>query len=124
MKNFLLPHVTLDAKIDLRELSEQFHPIFQKSPLIKISNIYVDQKGFSALLPTVVIDQYHQEFFIQVSTTGEKTTIRLCMLTNPEKTDSVKLSLALLYQQIAEIFPALNILHSNLFDYIEMGAKS
>ena len=124
MKNSLLPHVTLDAKIDLHELSEQFHPIFQKSPLIKISSIYVDQKGFSALLPTLVIDQYHQEFFIQISTTDEKTTIRLCMLTDPEKTDSVKISLVLLYQQIVEIFPTLNILHSNLFDYIEMEVKS
>ena len=92
--------------------------------MIKISNIYVDKNGFSALLPTVVIDQYHQEFFIQISTTDEKTTIRLCVQTDPEKTDSVKLSLVLLYKQIIEIFPSLNILHSNLFEFIEMEAVS
>ncbi|WP_299290701.1 hypothetical protein [Nitrosopumilus sp.] len=119
-----MPHVTLDSRIDLRELSKNFAPIFQKSPLIKISDIYVDKKGFSALLPTVVIDDKHQEFFIQISTTEEKTTIRLCVQTETIKTDAVKLSLVLLYKQVIEIFPSLNILHSNLFDFIEMEVNS
>ncbi|MCE2614603.1 MAG: hypothetical protein LVO36_01725 [Nitrosopumilus sp. (ex Thoosa mismalolli)] len=118
-----MPHVTLDSRIDLHELSKYFRPIFQKSPLIKISNIFVDKMGHTALLPTVVIDDYHQEFFIQISTTNEKTTIRLCVETDPVKTDNVKLSLVLLYRHVSEIFPSLNILHSNLFEFIEMEAK-
>lgn len=115
-----MPHVTLDARIDLHEFSKHFHPVFKKSPLIKISDIYVDKKGHSALLPTVVIDEHHQEFFIQISTTDEKTTIRLCVQTDPVKTDNVKLSLVLLYRQVVEVFPSLNILHSNLFEFIEL----
>ena len=118
-----MPHVTVDSKVDLYEFSKNFKPIFQKSPLIKISDIYVDRKGNSALLPTVVIDEHHQEFFIQISTTNEKTTIRLCVQTDPVKTDCVKISLVLLYRQMIEIFPSLNILHSNLFEFIEMEAE-
>ena len=118
-----MPHVTLDSKVDLNEFSKNFQPIFQKSPLIKISEIFVDRNGYSALLPTVVIDEHHQEFFIQISTTNEKTTIRLCVQTDPVKTDYVKLSLVLLFRQMIEIFPSLNILHSNLFEFIQMETK-
>ena len=46
---------------NLADFSKNFVPIFQKTPiLIKISSIFVEQNGLSALFPTVVIDESHQ----------------------------------------------------------------
>jgi len=46
------------------------------------------------------------------------TTIRLFPLTDPNKTDSVKQSLVFLCKQIQENYPNMNVIKSNLWDYI------
>jgi len=119
--NYLLemPHVVFNKKIDLFTFSKNFVPLFQKTPiLIKISSIFVEQNGFSALLPVVVVDKSHQEFLIEISTTQLKTTIRLYPGTDPEKTDAVKSSLALLSHFLLKIFPDAKITRSNIFDFL------
>ncbi|NND87164.1 MAG: hypothetical protein HKM23_07580 [Nitrosopumilus sp.] len=114
-----MPHIVIGKTLDLFDFSKKFIPIFQKSPLIKIQTIFVEKNGFTALLPTIVIDESHKEFFIELSTTKEKTTIRLHPLTDPEKTDSVKLSLAKLYSHIKSVYPDISITKTNLSDYVE-----
>ncbi|GBL41902.1 hypothetical protein LBMAG54_06070 [Nitrosopumilaceae archaeon] len=116
----ILPHVVFSRKIDLLDLSKNFTGIFQKNPiLIKISTIFVQNNCLSALLPTIVIDNMHREFLIEISTTKLKTTIRLYPLTDPDKTDGVKSSLALLTKYLLVIYPDLKITKSNIFDYID-----
>jgi hypothetical protein len=119
-----MPHIALDRKIDLFEFAKFFSPVFQKSPLIKIPTIYVEKNGLNALLPTVVIDEKHQEFFIQILTTESKTTIRLLPITDPEKTDTVKSSLAEVYFLVKEFDPKMNISKSNLWDYVKLDVVS
>jgi len=115
-----LPHVVFSRKIDLLDLSKNFTAVFQKNPiLIKISTIFVQNNGLSAILPTIVIDNMHREFLIEISTTKLKTTIRLYPLTDPEKTDGVKSSLALLTKYLLVVYPDLKITKSNIFDYID-----
>jgi hypothetical protein len=115
-----LPHVVFSRKIDLLDLSKNFTAIFQKNPiLIKISTIFVQNNGLSAILPTIVIDNMHREFLIEISTTKLKTTIRLYPLTDPDKTDGVKSSLALLTKYLLVVYPDLKITKSNIFDYID-----
>ena len=115
-----LPHVVFSRKIDLLDLSKNFTSIFQKNPiLIKISTIFVQNNGLSAILPTIVIDNMHREFLIEISTTKLKTTIRLYPLTDPDKTDGVKSSLALLTKYLLVVYPDLKITKSNIFDYID-----
>ena len=115
-----LPHVVFSRKIDLLDLSKNFTGIFQKNPiLIKISTIFVQNNGLSAILPTIVIDNMHREFLIEISTTKLKTTIRLYPLTDPDKTDGVKSSLALLTKYLLVAYPDLKITKSNIFDYID-----
>lgn len=115
-----MPHIVFDKKIDLLNLSKNFVPIFQKTPiLIKISSIFVEQNYQSALLPTIVIDKSHQEFLIEISTTEVKTTIRLYPGTDPEKTDGVKTSMALLSQLLIKLFPDVKIIRSNIFEFIK-----
>lgn len=115
-----MPHIVLDRRIDLFNFFEIFTPIFQKSPLIKIPTIYVEKSGNIAILPTIVIDDKHQEYFIQIMTNDKKTTIRLLPQTDPEKTDAVKLSLAKVYAQMKNHYPDIVISKSNLFDYVKM----
>ncbi|MCI4433117.1 MAG: hypothetical protein JHC41_05905 [Nitrosopumilus sp.] len=115
-----MPHVVFSRKIDLLDLSKNFTAIFQKNPiLIKISTIFVQNNGLSAILPTIVIDNMHREFLIEISTTKLKTTIRLYPLTDPDKTDGVKSSLALLTKYLLVVYPDLKITKSNIFDYID-----
>ena len=113
-----MPHIVLDKSLNLFDFSILFKPIFQKSPLIKIQDMCIDTCGSNALLSTVVIDDSHHEFFIQVMTNKDKTTIRLYPLTDPEKTDAVKQSLVNLCSQILVCYPDMKVIKSNLWDYI------
>jgi len=115
-----MPHVVLDKKLNLFDFSILFKPIFQKSPLIKIQKIYVSSDGSNALFSTIVMDDSHHEFFIQVMTNDNRTTIRLLPLTDPEKTDAVKQSLANLAIEIQKFYPDMKIIKSNLWDYLEI----
>lgn len=67
-----MPHIVLDKSLNLFDFSILFKPIFQKSPLIKIQDMYIDTRGSNALLSAVVIDDSHHEFFIHLMTSKEK----------------------------------------------------
>ena len=116
-----MPHIVFENKIDLNVFSKEFLPIFKRdSALIKIQTIFVDKDNFTALLPTVVIDENHQEFLIEISTRKDKTTIRLYPNTDPEKTDGVKMAMALLAKQLLDIHPDFQITKTNLSNYLGM----
>ena len=119
-----MPHIVVDKQVNLFEFSKSFESYFKKSPLIRISSIYVENNGLTALLPVVVIDELHQEFFIQISASPKKTTIRLLPLTDPAKTDSVKRSLSLVYLQMKKFDSSIAVTKSNLWDYIDMEITS
>ena len=108
----------LDASLNLFDFSVLFTPILEKSPLIRIQNMYVESTGISALFSVVVIDESHHEFFIHVSSGKDRTTIRLLPLTDPVKTDAVKQSLANLCLEIQRYYPDMKVIKSNLWDYI------
>jgi len=114
----VMPHIVLNKSLNLFDFSILFKPLFQKSPLIKIQDMYIDTRGSNALLNTVVIDDSHHEFFIQIMANKDKTTIRLYPLTDPEKTDAVKQSLANICLEIQKHYPDMKVIKSNLWDYI------
>lgn len=117
----IVPHIVFDEKIELLDFSKKFIPIFEKEQyLIKISDIFVNKEDHTALLPAVAISHIHQQYLIEISTRKYKTTIRLYPGTDPEKTDAVKLSLALLAGQIIKNYPNFQIIKTNLNDYINM----
>ena len=113
-----MPHIVLNKSLNLFDFSILFKPIFQKCPLIKIQDMYIDTRGSNALLSVVVIDDSHHEFFIQLMTSKDKTTIRLYPLTDPVKTDAVKQSLVTLCLEIQKHYPDIMVIKSNLWDYI------
>ena len=114
-----MPHIVLDGRVDLNEVYNGFKPIFLKSKsLIKIKGIYLNSSKNNALFSTLVIDEGHQEFFIEVLSGDDKTTVRLYPLTDPKKTDSVKKSLVIVYQSIKKLNPEIPIGKTNLQDYL------
>ena len=116
---FNMPHVVLDKKIDLEFLGREFEEIVVKKPcLIKILNIFVDRHNRSALLPTAVIEEKNQNFFIEVNTRDGKTTVRLFPGTDPEKTDGVKASLGLVVKKIQETFTDTKVTKTNIQNYL------
>ena len=120
-----MPHVVFDKKIDLESLSEQFEETILKEPfLIKLLDVFLDRKKRIALIPTVVIDSLHQQFFIEISTRQDKTTVRLFPGTDPKKTDGVKMSLGLAAKIIHEINPNHRITKTNIMEFLFVDQKN
>lgn len=116
-----MPHIVFDKKIDLLDFVKKFEPVFHKNEsLIKITTIFVDKDNLTALLPTIAISDINQQYLIEISTRQSKTTIRLYPGTDPEKTDSVKLSLVILAKQIATTYSEFNVTKTNLSDYFKI----
>ena len=114
-----MPHVVFDKKIDLEVFSKQFQETILKEPfLIKLTDVFLDRKKRIALIPTVVIDSMHQQFFIEISTRQDKTTVRLFPRTDPEKTDGVRMSLGLAAKMIHEINPNHRITKTNIKEFL------
>ena len=114
-----MPHVVFDEKIDLEYFSKEFlETIITKPCLIKLLNVYTDKEKRTALVPAVVIDKLHQQFFIEISTRKDKTTVRLFPGTDPEKTDGVKMSLGLTAKIIQEINPNFKITRTNIDEFL------
>ena len=119
-----MPHVVFDKKIGLCDYSKKFFPIFQKKPLlIRISTIFIDKENLTALLPTVLVSDIHQQYLIEIFTTQSKTTIILCSLTDPAKIYGVKSSIALLANNIMKTYSNFLIQKSNLSKYLSVIAN-
>ena len=114
-----MPHIVFGGKIDFEKISKNFTPIIMNlESLIKIKEMFLNSANQNALFSAVVIDEFHQEFFIQVLTNNEKTTVRLFPLTDPKKTDSVKKAMVLISQLIKSHNPEIKIIRTNLQEYL------
>lgn len=94
----------------------------QKSNIIvRIENYFINQPGDIILAKAVAVDQKPQSFYIMVMNREDKTTIRLDPTTDPEKTDGVKIALALMAKRIQEIEQAHNLYVSktNIQEFID-----
>lgn len=114
-----MPHIVIKGNISLNELWGAFVSLREEleGRLIKIEEIYLEQKGFKALFPTIVVEEGHtQRYYIIVGISGSKNqfTIRIDPLSDPIKTKAVKRSLALLAEMILHRFENLTMDHHNI----------
>ena len=115
-----MPHAVLDKQVDLQEYQKKFEPIIKKNDrLIKIENIFVEKHNRNALLSTVVIDEEKQNFFIELLSNAEKTTVRLFPGTDPIKTKGVKKALGSVTQNLLDLYPDSKITKTNIEEFIE-----
>ena len=120
-----MPHIVLSGSILLSNAFERMEKILfkdQKSNIIvRIENYFINQPGNTILAKTVAVDEKPQSFYIMVMNREDKTTIRLDPQTDPEKTDGVKIALALMAKRIQEIEKAHNLYVSktNIQEFID-----
>jgi hypothetical protein len=122
-----VPHIVLSGSISLSHVFEHMYKLLfkdQKSNIIvRIEKYFINQLGDMILAKAVAVDQKPQSFYIMVTNKNkeDKTTIRLDPITNPEKTDGVKIALALIAKRIQEIEKAHNLYVSktNIQEFID-----
>lgn len=122
-----MPHIVLSGSISLSQVFEHMYKILFKDQkksniIVRIEKYYINQPGDIILAKAVAVDdQKPQSFYIMVMYREDKTTIRLDPITNPEKTDGVKIALALMAKRIQEIEKAHNLYVSktNIQEFID-----
>ena len=120
-----MPHIVLSGSILLSNAFEHMYKILfkdQKSNIIvRIETYFINQPGDIILAKAVAVDQKPQSFYIMVMNREDKITIRLDPTTDPEKTDGVKIALALMAKRIQEIEKAHNLYVSktNIQEFID-----
>jgi hypothetical protein len=55
-----------------------------------------------------------------INAKSDKTTIRLDLLTDPEKTPVVKTALALMAKMVLKHFPDLKVIQTNLQEFLDV----
>ena len=102
-----MPHIVLSGSIQLGNTFKQMNKMLfkdQKSNIIvRIENFFINQRCDIILSKAIAIDQKTQSFYIVVMNRENKITIRLDPITDPEKTDGVKIALVLMAKRIQDI---------------------
>lgn len=81
------------------------------------------------LARVTVIEEWSLKFYASISATStssakeDRAVIRLDPLTDPEKTNGVKMALALLAKSILQQFPNLEVIKTNLQEFLDMVQK-
>jgi hypothetical protein len=120
-----VPHIVLSGSISLSHVFEHMYKLLfkdQKSNIIvRIEKYFINQPGDMVLAKADAVDQKPQSFYIMVTNKEDRTTIRLDPITDPEKTDGVKIALALMAKRIQEIEKAHNLYVSktNIQEFID-----
>jgi hypothetical protein len=120
-----LPHIVLSGSTLLSNTFKQMNKILfqdQKSNVIvRIENFFINQRCDVILSKAIAIDQKTQSFYIVVTNRENKITIRLDPITDPEKTDGVKIAIALMAKRIQEIekISDLYVSKTNIQEFID-----
>jgi len=122
-----LPHVVIGGHLDIRRWTESFSQLIEDTDVwkIKFDKVYVERRGFEALLSSVVIEEGHsQSFYVRLSqhqNNNERTTVRLDPLTDPIKTRGVKRSLALLAETLLRNHAGTGVERHNLQGFLTLS---
>lgn len=120
-----MPHIVLSGSIQLGNTFKQMNKTLfkdQKSNVIvRIENFFINQRCDIILSKAIAIDQKTQSFYIVVMNRENKITIRLDPITDPEKTDGVKIALALMAKRIQDIekISDLYVSKTNIQEFID-----
>ena len=120
-----MPHIVLSGSIQLGNTFKQMNKMLfkdQKSNIIvRIENFFINQRCDIILSKAIAIDQKTQSFYIVVMNRENNITIRLDPITDPEKTDGVKIALALMAKRIQDIekISDLYVSKTNIQEFID-----
>lgn len=120
-----MPHIVLSGSIQLGNTFKQMNKMLLKDQksnvIVRIENFFINQRCDIILSKAIAIDQKTQSFYIVVMNRENKITIRLDPITDPEKTDGVKIALALMAKRIQNIerISDLYVSKTNIQEFID-----
>ena len=120
-----MPHIVLSGSIQLGNTFKQMNKMLLKDQksnvIVRIENFFINQRCDIILSKAIAIDQKTQSFYIVVMNRENKITIRLETITDPEKTDGVKIALALMAKRIQDIerISDLYVSKTNIQEFID-----
>jgi hypothetical protein len=116
-----MPHVVIEGVESWDALAGALGPfIVNDGAILKVTDVFTNQRGTSMLLEAVVIEPPRSvTFFIQLSKKGPHVTVRLLPATDPEhKTNGVKQILGLVAQKIKAAVPHSRYGKTNLAGFL------
>ncbi|MCX8043269.1 MAG: hypothetical protein N3B18_03995 [Desulfobacterota bacterium] len=116
-----MPHVVLEGAVDLQRFCSEYcpstHPI--AGGLVKLKRAYVSTTADEILIEAVAIEEGHaQRFLVQILVRESRTTVKLYSGIDPEKTEGVKTTVALVARQLKACSPYAHYGATNLGDLL------
>ena len=113
-----MPHILFKGQCDFESVKNNFTKctkMADDSWIVKYNTIYLSADGKQALIETASIRSgFIQTYYVMIEQKQEKVTIRVCPLTNVEKTFGVKRSIVYVANYVFEQCPDLVFDKSNL----------
>lgn len=116
-----MPHVVLEGRINLNDLSRNFKKVSLRVDdlIIKLDELFINTAENRMLVKAIVVESNKpRSFYLDVMLKGNSITVRLDDLTMPEeKSDGVKMSIALM-ARLLKSYGDLNISKTNIADQL------
>jgi hypothetical protein len=113
-----MPHVVIDAEIDLRAYAERFAHlrIVDTGDVLKSEAVYVERSGRALLIQAVAIEAGRtQTFYVRVSAQERgSVSVRIDPLTRPERSEGVKRIVAAIGADLLACTPGAKVRTTNL----------
>lgn len=123
-----MPHVVILGNVTPKDLWETFQPLeVRQGPEVrKVDHAYLDRENSTVLFSALAVSHgYRQRFFVQATRKGDKgVTVRLEPMTDPEKTDAVRFTIAAVAQWALHSRPGLEFGDTNIQDYLAQAAEA
>lgn len=116
-----MPHIVLENINATREAFDAVESFANKieGGMLKVMDKYINASEQTALIEALAIETgKNQNFFVQLSQKKSSLTVRLLPLTDPEKTNGVKIIMATIAKQIKDSNPAVTYGKNNLEDFL------
>ena len=116
-----MPHIVLQKINSTKAAFDAVQPFVKKTDVgvLKVVDKYINASEQSALIESLAIENgANQNFFVQLSQKQSTLTVRLLPLTDPEKTNGVKLIMAHIAKQIKDTDSAIEYGKNNLEDFL------
>lgn len=116
-----MPHIVLDNISSTKDAYEALTPFAQKidGGILKVTDMYINKSAQTVLVESLAIEKgENQNFFIQLSQKKTSLTVRLLPLTDPKKTNGVKMIMATVAKQIKDTNTGIIYGKNNLEEFL------
>ncbi len=115
-----MPHVVLEGKANIDEFFNNFNKVFfrDNNIIVRLEEILVNNLKTRFLVKaTSIVNGIPRSYYISILLKGSSITIRLDDLTDPEKNEGVKISLAIVAKMFITKY-GLKVVRTNINEYL------